>query len=269
MIFNKPTTASGGGYTVIVIPVVGGSKYSYYVHPTGNIQEGCYIDIAERDKVEKFMKTFDIKSPPTHILTTHQHNHCGELVEQFESLKLYSNFNEKVPFTNYYVEDQEELCWFDNKMLIKCIETPCHTKGAMCYYFDSDTGDMEPDAYMKGEYMVVNKINRCLFTGGTINIAGCGKFYAGHTEDYKGTPEAMLEVMDKIGELSNDTKIFPAHEYTTENFIFATKVEGAWNDHVGDFWDIFHNRLDDGYYSVPAMLGNEKKYNVFMRCRNK
>jgi len=78
---------------------------------------------------------------------------------------------------------------------------------------------------MDDKYMVVKNVNRCVFTGDTLFIGGCGRFFA-------GTAEEMLNSMDKIGELPDDTKVFCGHEYTNNNFSFCTKAEGSTNNNI-------------------------------------
>ena len=56
--------------------------------------------------------------------------------------------------------------------------------------------------------------NRLLFTGDTIFVGGCGRFFEG---DAKG----MLNAMDIASELPKDTKLFVGHEYTLKNLEFC------------------------------------------------
>ena len=64
-----------GKFDVIVIANRGDqnqiSSFTYYVHPTNDIQRGYYIDIADRKTLDKFRTDFRIVSPFRHILTTH------------------------------------------------------------------------------------------------------------------------------------------------------------------------------------------------------
>jgi len=52
-------TNVSANYTVIVIPALK-DNYSYYVHPSGNINEGFYVDVAASEDVEKFKKKFNV-----------------------------------------------------------------------------------------------------------------------------------------------------------------------------------------------------------------
>ncbi|XP_053749756.1 hydroxyacylglutathione hydrolase, mitochondrial isoform X8 [Panthera pardus] len=86
---------------------------------------------------------------------------------------------------------------------VKCLSTPCHTSGHICY-FVSKPGSSEPPA---------------VFTGDTLFVAGCGKFYEGTADEmYK----ALLEI---LGRLPPDTRVYCGHEYTINNLKFARHVE--------------------------------------------
>ena len=60
---------------------------------------------------------------------------------------------------------------------------------------------------MMNEYMIVKGLDRCIFTGDTIFIGGCGRFF-------EGNAKGMLYAMDLMLSLPDDMKIFCGHEYT-------------------------------------------------------
>ncbi|KAG8317487.1 hypothetical protein J6590_026641 [Homalodisca vitripennis] len=84
---------------------------------------------------------------------------------------------------------------------VECLHTPCHTKGHICY--------------------VVKPKNQsqAVFTGDTLFIAGCGRFF-------EGTANQMYDnLYKKLGSLPNDTRVFCGHEYTYANLKFASTVD--------------------------------------------
>ncbi|XP_067318452.1 uncharacterized protein [Anolis sagrei] len=86
---------------------------------------------------------------------------------------------------------------------VKCLATPCHTSGHICY-FVTKPNSSEPPA---------------VFTGDTLFVAGCGKFF-------EGTPEEMYKALIKIlSRLPPETKVYCGHEYTINNLKFARHVE--------------------------------------------
>ena len=65
---------------------------------------------------------------------------------------------------------------------VKCFFTPCHTTGHICYY-------------------VTHGEERVVFTGDTLFLGGCGRFF-------EGTAEQMHEALVNIlGVLPPDTKV--------------------------------------------------------------
>ena len=98
-----------------------------------------------------------------------------------------------------------------------------------------------------------------MFTGDTIFVGGCGKFF-------EGTADQMLSAMDRASELPKDTKIFCGHEYTVKNLEFAILAEPD-NKKIVDKQNFVSDLVKNGQYSVPSVLREELDYNVFMRCR--
>jgi hydroxyacylglutathione hydrolase len=84
---------------------------------------------------------------------------------------------------------------------VTALHTPCHTQDSICYFFE-DTSTNE----------------RALFSGDTLFIGGCGRFF-------EGTAEEMDKALNQtLGQLPDDTKVFPGHEYTKGNAKFAITV---------------------------------------------
>ena len=82
------------------------------------------------------------------------------------------------------------------------------------------------------------------------------------------TLDQMLAAMDVALSLPEDTKMFCGHEYTMANLKFCQTAEGKTNKAIEEFAQFYKQKLDDGIYTVPSLLSDEKHYNVFMRCRN-
>jgi hydroxyacylglutathione hydrolase len=108
--------------------------------------------------------------------------------------------------------------------------------------------------------MTISNINRCVFTGDTIFVGGCGRFF-------EGKPDQMLAAMDVARALPEDTIVLCGHEYTMANLKFCNTAEGQSNGKVAEFTKMFQERLDSGRPSIPTTMGEEKQFNVFMRCR--
>ena len=71
---------------------------------------------------------------------------------------------------------------------VKALHTPCHTQDSICYYFKD------------GDHKVV-------FTGDTLFIGGCGRFF-------EGTPEEMHKALNGVlAKLPDDTKVYVGRQH--------------------------------------------------------
>ncbi|KAF2851427.1 hydroxyacylglutathione hydrolase [Plenodomus tracheiphilus IPT5] len=115
------------------------------------------------------------------------------------------------------------------------LHTPCHTQDSICYFVEDGQ-------------------DRVVFTGDTLFIGGCGRFF-------EGNPEQMHKALNEtLAALPDDTKVYPGHEYTKGNVKFAKKVLN--NDAIQRL-DAYSqaNRQTQGKFTI----GDEKQHNVFMR----
>ncbi|XP_053813246.1 hydroxyacylglutathione hydrolase isoform X1 [Vidua chalybeata] len=138
------------------------------------------------------------------ILTTHHHwDHARgneELAQLLPGLQVFGA-DERIGALTHRVSHGQELAF--GSIRVRCLFTPCHTSGHMCYFMWEDDS---PDA-------------PALFSGDTLFVGGCGQFF-------EGTAEQMHTNLTQIlGALPKDTKVFCGHECTVRNLKFALKVE--------------------------------------------
>jgi len=184
------------------------------------------------------------------ILTTHHHwDHAGgneALVKEFEKmtgdkLPVYGGDDRIGALTNQVHQgDTIKL----GSLEFECLFTPCHTTGHICYYLKSNNPAMQKPA---------------VFTGDTLFIAGCGRFF-------EGTPQQMHSALiEKLANLPDETLVFCGHEYTVNNLKFALSVEPenvAANEKMQ--WACDQRKTETP--TVPSTIGEEKLFNPFMRC---
>ena len=96
-----------------------------------------------------------------------------------------------------------------------------------------------------------------MFTGDTLFIGGCGRFFEGNGEE-------MLANMDLISKMDPDTNIFCGHEYTVSNLEWAAELDNSILPRLN--W-AREKRLKKEF-TIPSTVSDEIKYNVFMKCRN-
>lgn len=123
---------------------------------------------------------------------------------------------------------------------ITALHTPCHTQDSICYYVEDKT---------KGQ--------RAVFTGDTLFIAGCGRFFEGNAAEMDKALNTVL------GSLPDDTVVYPGHEYTKSNVRFVeTVMNGSESPELAKlitFTDT--NEFTTGVFTIK----DEKAYNPFMR----
>nr|XP_032606912.2 hydroxyacylglutathione hydrolase-like protein isoform X5 [Taeniopygia guttata] len=183
------------------------------------------------------------------ILTTHHHcarsarrDHARgneELAQLLPGLQVFGA-DERVGALTHRVSHGQELAF--GSIRVRCLFTPCHTSGHMCYFMWEDDS---PDA-------------PALFSGDTLFVGGCGQFF-------EGTAEQMLTNLTQIlGALPRDTKVFCGHECTVRNLKFALKVEPE-NEKVKEKLAWAKQRDDEDLPTVPSTLEEEFLYNPFLR----
>ncbi|GMT16787.1 hypothetical protein PFISCL1PPCAC_8084, partial [Pristionchus fissidentatus] len=177
------------------------------------------------------------------LITHHHWDHAGgnvELRSLLPSIKIYGG-DDRVEEMDKKVNNEEI---FDEIGLnIRCLSTPCHTRGHICY------------AVTSGEDKIV-------FTGDTLFIAGCGKFF-------EGTGDQMHRNLNEIlASLPDSTLVYPGHEYTTSNLKFAAHAEPE-NKEVAAKLEWAKKRDEENKPTVPSSIGEEKRINPFMRVMEK
>lgn len=177
------------------------------------------------------------------ILITHFHSdHIGgitELKNKFKC-KVYAPLKEvdKIPGVDQTVQEGDVIALEDIGN-VQVLETPGHTLGSICYYIP----------HLK-----------LVFTGDTLFSLGCGRLF-------EGTPAQMYSSLSKISALPEDTLVYCAHEYTTDNGRFALSIFPNYQP--------LKNRLDDvkqlrgaGLPTLPVSLAEEKRTNPFLLAKN-
>ncbi|KAF5974516.1 hydroxyacylglutathione hydrolase [Fusarium coicis] len=120
----------------------------------------------------------------------------------------------------------------------KGVHTPCHTQDSICFFVEDGK-------------------DKAVFTGDTLFIGGCGRFFEGNAEE-------MHEALNKrLAALPDDTVVYPGHEYTKANVKFAASV--SQRDAVQKLLSFAeNNKVTTGKFTI----GDEKEHNVFMRVED-
>lgn len=152
---------------------------NYLTVVTGNIyQENCYIIFDDKDSIIIDPgDDFDLidnaitqnKLVPSAVLLTHGHfDHVGAVksLKEKYNIKVYMNSDdlELLSFMrtkdfdiDVDIKNLEEI--FVGNIKIKCIKTPGHSKGSVCYIID--------DFLFSGDTLFAGSIGRCDLPGGS------------------------------------------------------------------------------------------------------
>ncbi|XP_061701223.1 hydroxyacylglutathione hydrolase, mitochondrial isoform X5 [Syngnathoides biaculeatus] len=228
---------------VEVLPALS-DNYMYLLIDT-DTKEAAIVDPVEPVKVVEAVRKHGVKL--TTVLTTHHHwDHAGgneKMVKLMPGLKVYGG-DDRVDAITKKVSHSNSLKV--GSLHVKCLFTPCHTTGHICYYVTKGDGP-EPPA---------------VFTGDTLFVAGCGKFFEGTAEQmYK----ALIEI---LGRLPAETRVYCGHEYTVSNLKFARHVEPD-NQVVQKKLTWAKEQCSNGDPTIPSTLAEEFTFNPFMRVKEK
>jgi hydroxyacylglutathione hydrolase len=185
------------------------------------------------------------KSTMKYALCTHKHSdHIGGNVEMkaaIPNLEIVGTDMEPIPSRTMTVTDGSTFD-FGKNLRITALHTPCHTKGHICYLIE--------DKIEKDKTPI-------LFSGDTLFVGGCGRFFEGSAQD-------MLKNMDRFSMLRPETLVFCAHEYTESNYKFLASIDP---DRSAEEYEVVKNLRKSNLPTVPSTISKEKSTNLFMACR--
>jgi hydroxyacylglutathione hydrolase len=198
------------------------------------------VDPVDAEKV--YTRAKELQVTISTILTTHSHwDHAGgnrslvDLIQENEKrqVAVVGGPGDAVEAQTKTVSGGDSVQI--GELLVKVYFTPCHTRDHVLYHCQD-----------------------ALFTGDTLFIAGCGRFFSGSPAEMD---HALNEVVAKLPE---ETKIYCGHEYTASNLRFAAHVEP--NNEVVQkklAWAI--EKTKAGAPTVPSTVKEELATNPFMR----
>ncbi|XP_078159940.1 metallo-hydrolase/oxidoreductase superfamily protein [Carex rostrata] len=216
-------------------------NYAYLIVDEAT-NEAAAVDPVEPEKI--LHAASEIGASVKYVLTTHHHwDHAGgneKMALLIPGIKVYGGSVDNVKGCTDKVENGDKLS-IGKEINILCLHTPCHTKGHVSYYV---TGKDEEDP--------------AVFTGDTLFIAGCGKFF-------EGTAEQMYQSLCvALGSLPKPTRVYCGHEYTVKNLQFALTVEPE-NEKIKQKLSWAQEQRLKGEPTIPSTIEDEFETNPFMR----
>lgn len=176
----------------------------------------------------------------TDLLITHHHaDHTDGIAELKAKYKcrVVGPFEKRVHIDDLDIHVKEGDLVKVGNLTARVFETPGHTLDHISYMFDAD---------------------HALFCADTIFSIGCGRVI-------EGTYPMMWDSLLKLRALPNDTRVYCGHEYTASNVKFALGIEPG-NPALKARADEVTRLRATNKPTVPTLMGEEKKANVFLRA---
>lgn len=178
------------------------------------------------------------------ILVTHHHaDHTGGLPDLVArtGAQVVGPALENMPVTTQGVQQGDTLDWHGLRLQVH--DVPGHTLGHIAFW-----------AQPAGQAPI-------LFCGDTLFSGGCGRLF-------EGTPAQMLDSLDRLAALPDDTRVCCAHEYTLSNVKFALAVDPD-NRALQDYTQTCTALRQDNRPTLPVALSTERAINPFLRSRSR
>lgn len=200
----------------------------------------CVVDPGQKDPVLNFLHKNGLRL--SHILITHHHqDHTGGVVELAAQTgaKVYGPMGSKIEGIDVYVQEGDVVDLAPMNLQLSVLEVPGHTLDHIAY-----TG------------LLANE-TPVLFCGDTLFSCGAGRIFEGNSRQ-------MFQSLDKFKNLSDNTLIYCAHEYTLSNIRWALAVEPS--NPVLKAWQQRAEQLrEQSLPTVPTTLDQELQTNPFLR----
>jgi len=211
--------------------------------------EAAVIDAPEVDPVVARVDALDVQVKK--VLSTHHHvDHSGanpDLAKRYDApVYGHASDSDRIPGFTDGLEEGDTIQV--GRETARILFIPAHTKGHIAYVFD--------DA-------------KAVFCGDTLFAAGCGRLF-------EGTPAMMYTALvEKLGQLPGDMRVFCGHEYTESNLAFAAHVEpdnqavqaalAACKQRRAGAAADWHDATP-AEMTVPSTIADEHATNPFMRA---
>lgn len=176
----------------------------------------------------------------TDILITHHHgDHVGGVAElkQKYNCRVVAPHDKTTKIADVDLRVANADVVKVGTLLGRVLETPGHTLDHISYVFDTE---------------------KALFAADTLFSIGCGRVF-------EGTYPMMWDSLLKLRALPDDFKLYCGHEYTASNVKFALTVDPDNAALQARAAEVTRLRAENKP-TIPSLLGDEKRANVFLRA---
>lgn len=196
------------------------------------------VDAPEADPIIKALN--DAQWKLTHILVTHKHaDHIQGIpaLKQRYQAKVIGPRAEAKEIPTLDVQVGEPDTVEVGSLRARVFDTPGHTAGHICYWFDKE---------------------KLLFSADTLFALGCGR-------PFERPAPVLWESLLKLRQLPDDTIVYCGHEYTLANARFSVTVDpenAALRARLAEI----EKARSANKPTVPSTLGEERATNPFLRA---
>jgi hydroxyacylglutathione hydrolase len=176
----------------------------------------------------------------TDILVTHHHNdHVGGVasLKQTYGCRVVAPHDQSTAIADVDQRVAHGDIVKVGNLLARVLETPGHTLDHISYVFDGE---------------------KALFAADTLFSIGCGRVF-------EGSYPMMWDSLLKLRALPDDFRLYCGHEYTASNVKFALTVEPD-NEALRARAEEVTRLRAANQPTIPSLLGDEKKANVFLHA---
>lgn len=211
-----------------VIPLLcGHDNYCYLLQaPNG---ETALFDASDEVEILHQLEALGLR-PNLLFLTHHHADHIAGvagLAEAFGEMKIHQPEFAPVHEDAFILKGGESIPFGGTN--IQVLATPYHTMTSLSYL-----------------------VERNLFTGDSLFVAGCGRMFEGDCQN-------LYETMNLFLGLDEETRIHTGHDYGTTNLRFALSVEPGNQMAQAKLENL------NGAEGAITSLKEEKRYNPFLR----
>jgi hydroxyacylglutathione hydrolase len=173
------------------------------------------------------------------LITHHHHDHVGGVAELKQKYKcrVVAPHDKSAKIADVDLRTKQGDVLKVGSLLARVLETPGHTLDHISYVFDNE---------------------KAVFAADTLFSIGCGRVF-------EGNYPMMWDSLLKLRALPDDFKLYCGHEYTASNIKFALTIEPN-NPVLKARAEEVKRLRDAGKPTLPTLLGEEKKANVFLRA---
>ncbi|CEH18315.1 Glyoxylase [Ceraceosorus bombacis] len=223
-----------------VTPVpVRDDNYAYIVSDGA---KGVFVDPYDLGKVQDAAQKLGVSEIVGSITTHHHFDHSGgneAFAKAYPSATVWGGSDKCPAMTKQVKHGDSFALWQGSNIQAKIYATPCHTQDSHAFFLQDEAGK-------KG-----------VFTGDTLFVGGCGRFF-------EGTPEEMHRALNTVlASLPDDTIVYCGHEYTGGNIAFGIGVLPQRKS-VQDLAAFVKEKRNNGVTTGVFTIADEKKHNVFM-----